>query len=67
MDSRSRMKVGGKVIYYSLNLGYFFINANMYVTILGSYDVVIGMEWLEMHEVILNCKMKQLSWVDDEG
>ena len=39
----------------------------MYVTILGSYDVVIGMNWLEMHEAILNCKMKRLSLVDDEG
>jgi hypothetical protein len=39
----------------------------LYVTILGSYDVVIGMDWLESHEAILNCKMKQLSLVDDEG
>jgi hypothetical protein len=39
----------------------------MYVTILGSYDVVIGMDWLESHEAILNRKMKRLSLVDDEG
>ena len=39
----------------------------MYVMILGSYDVVIGMDWLEMHEAILNCKTKRLSLVDDEG
>jgi hypothetical protein len=35
--------------------------------ILGYYDVMIGMDWLEPHEAILNCKMKQLSLVDDEG
>jgi hypothetical protein len=35
--------------------------------ILGSYNVVNGMDWLEMHEAILNCKMKWLSLVDDEG
>jgi hypothetical protein len=35
--------------------------------ILGSYDVVIGMDWLESHEAILNSKMKWLSLVDDEG
>jgi hypothetical protein len=34
---------------------------------LGSYDVVISMDWLETHEAILNCKMKRLSLVDDEG
>jgi hypothetical protein len=39
----------------------------MYIMILGSYDVVISMDWLELHEAILNYKMKQLSLVDDEG
>jgi hypothetical protein len=34
--------------------------------ILGSYDIVIGMDWMESHEAILNCKMKRLSLVDDE-
>jgi hypothetical protein len=39
----------------------------LYVPILGSYDVVIGMDWLESHEAILNRKTKRLSLVDDEG
>jgi hypothetical protein len=67
MASKSKQKVGGKVMRFSLNLGEFFTRANLYVTILGSYDVMIGMDWLESHEAILNCKMKQLSLVDDEG
>jgi hypothetical protein len=67
MASGAKKKVGGKVMGCSLNLGDFFTKANLYITILGSYDVVIGMDWLESHEVILNCKMKQLSLIDDEG
>jgi hypothetical protein len=70
----SKQKVGGKVIGCILNLGEFFIRTNLfvirtnlYVTILGSYDVVINMDWLESHEVILNYNTKQLSLVDDEG
>jgi hypothetical protein len=51
----------------SLNLGDFVMKANLYVTILGSYDFVIGMDWLESLDVILNYKMKQLSLIDDEG
>jgi hypothetical protein len=51
----------------SLNLGEFVIRANMYIMILGYYDVVIGMDWLESHEVILNHKRKQLNLVYDEG
>jgi hypothetical protein len=54
----AKQKVGGKVTGYALNLGEFFVRANLYITILGSYDVVIGMDWLESHEAILNCKTK---------
>jgi hypothetical protein len=42
MASGAKQKVGGKVI--DCNLGYFVTKANMYVTILGSYDVMIGMD-----------------------
>jgi hypothetical protein len=67
MASGAKQKFGGKVMGCALNVGEFFMRVNLYVTILGSYDVVIGMDWLEMHEAILNCKMKRLSLVDDEG
>jgi hypothetical protein len=67
MASGAKQKVGGKVTGYALNLGEFVTRTNLYVTILGSYDVVIGMDWLESHEAILNCKTKWLNLVDDEG
>ena len=44
MDLGSKQKVGGKVTDCSLNLGHFVMNANMYVMILGYYDIVIGMD-----------------------
>jgi hypothetical protein len=67
MASGAKQKVGGKVTGCALNLGEFVTRVNLYVTILGSYDVMIGMDWLELHEAILNCKMKWLSLADDEG
>ena len=67
MDLVDKRKVGGKVTGCTLNLGEFLTKANMYVMILGSYDVVIDMDWLESHEAILNCKTKWLSLVDDKG
>jgi hypothetical protein len=67
MASRAKQKVGGKVTGCTLNLGEFVTRANLYITILGSYDVMIGMDWLESHEVILNYKIKHLRLVDDEG
>ena len=44
MASEAKQKVGGKVIVCSLNLRDFVTRANLYVTILGSYDVVINMD-----------------------
>jgi hypothetical protein len=67
MASGEKPKVEAKVTGCILNLGEFFTRANLYVTILGYYDVMIGMDSLELHEAILNCNMKQLSLVDDEG
>jgi hypothetical protein len=58
MDSGDKQKVGGKVTGCTLNLGDFVSRSNLYVMILGLYDVVIGMDWLESHEAILNCNMK---------
>jgi hypothetical protein len=67
MDSGAKQKVGGKVTRCALNLGEFVTRVSLYVTILGSYDIVIGMDWLETHDAILNCKKKRLILVDDEG
>jgi hypothetical protein len=58
MASGAKKKVGGKVMGCILNMGEFVTKANLYVMILGSYDVVIGMDWLESHEAIRNCKTK---------
>jgi hypothetical protein len=67
MDSEAKQKVGERVTGCALNLGEFVTRVNLYVTILGYYDVVIGMDWLESHEAILNCKTKWLISIDDEG
>ena len=44
MVSGAKQKVGGRVTSYILNLGEFVTRANLDITILGSYDVVIGMD-----------------------
>jgi hypothetical protein len=67
MDLGAKQKVGGKVTGCSLNLGEFFTSANLYITILGSHDVVIDMDWLESLEAILNCKKRRLILVNNEG
>jgi len=34
---------------------------------LGSYDLLIGMDWLKKHSIILNCYDKTFSCLDNEG
>jgi hypothetical protein len=65
MASSVIQKVGGKVMECSINLGDFVMKANLFIMIFGSDDIVIGMDWLELHDAILNCKMKQLNLTND--
>ena len=34
---------------------------------LGSYDVLIGMDWLTTHRVVLDCYNKTYTCLDEEG
>jgi len=44
MASGAKKKVGGKVTDCSINLGDFVMKTNLYVMILGFYDIVNGMD-----------------------
>ena len=37
------------------------------VLLLGSYDVLIGMDWLEAHRVKLDCYNNTFECMDEEG
>ena len=58
MASGAKQKVGGKVMGYALTLGEFVMRINLYAMILGSYGIMISMDWLESLEAILNGKTK---------
>jgi hypothetical protein len=34
---------------------------------LGSYDILIGMNWLEKHHVVLDCHNKTFTCLDGDG
>ena len=40
---------------------------DMNVLLLGSYDVLIGMDWLEAHRVNIDCYNKTFECMDEEG
>jgi predicted aspartyl protease len=43
------------------------IRTNLNILPLGSYDMIIGMDWLEQHKAILDYYTKILSYRDDFG
>jgi len=50
-----------------MNMNGFDTQAHLNILPLGSYDLLIGMDWLEKHRVILNCYDKTFSGVDHIG
>ena len=45
------------------------MDTSIYLNInhLGSYDILIGMDWLESHNAIIECLHKSLGCKDEEG
>jgi hypothetical protein len=66
MESKVKKEVGNLVKYCEIDLSVCVTQVSLYSTILGSYDIVIGMDWLESHKEVLYCKNNIFSFVDDE-
>ena len=41
--------------------------ADLNIFPLGSYEFLIGMDWLDQHHVILDCHNKEFNCLDEEG
>ena len=49
MDSREKQVVGPSIDNCLLDLGVCTTRLKVYITTLGMYDLIIGMDWLESH------------------
>jgi hypothetical protein len=67
MASREKQAVGPSVDNCLLDLGVCTTRFKVYVTALGMYDLIIGMDWLEAHQDMVDCFAKRVLCVDDEG
>eukprot|EP00253_Pinus_taeda_P022928 PITA_22928 len=61
----TKRRVLTKVSNCPLNLAGQIITTELNVLPLGSYDVLIGMDWLERRWSIINCKTKTVSYRDE--
>ena len=46
-------------------MNYFNTHADLNILPLGSYDMLIGMDWIEKHKLMLNCFHKTFTCIDD--
>lgn len=56
-----------RVMKCSVELGGQPTKINMYVIMLGSYDILISMDYLEEHWSIINCKHNIISYITKGG
>jgi hypothetical protein len=67
MASGEKKEVGPSVDNCIVDLGVCITRLKVYVTALGEYDLIIGMDWLAAHRALVDCFAKRVLCVDDEG
>jgi hypothetical protein len=55
------------VIAYPMNMNALNTREDLNIIPLGSYDYLIGMDWLGQHHVFLDCYNKEFTCLDKEG
>ena len=67
LATRTKRKVVNYVENCDLFMSQFKTQVNLNVLPLGSYDVLIGMDYMEKHQVILNWFEKTFTCLDEKG
>jgi hypothetical protein len=67
MASGGKQAVGPSVDNCLVDLGVCTTRLKVYVTALDTYDLIIGMDWLEAHRVMVDYFAKRVICVDNEG
>jgi hypothetical protein len=67
MASGEKQAVGPNVDNCIVDLGVCTTRLKVYVTALGTYDLIIGMDWLAAHRALVDCFAKRVLCVNDEG
>ena len=62
-----KWKVSEIVKECEVNLNGFLTKVNLNILPLGSYDILISMNWLEQHHVMLDCLHKSILCTDIQG
>jgi len=67
MASGELQTIGFSVDQCNIDLGSCSTKLKVYVTALGTYDLIVGMDWLEAHQAWIDCYGKRILGINDEG
>jgi hypothetical protein len=63
----TKRKVTELVKSYSVDMKGMSTKDELNILSLGSYDCLIGMDWLDQHHALLDCQNKRFTCLDEEG
>ena len=63
----TKRKVTELVKSYPVDMKGLSMKAELNILPLGSYDCLIGMDWLDQHHALLDCHNKEFTCLDEEG
>jgi hypothetical protein len=67
LATRTKRRINDIVKGCPINMNGVSTNDGMNITSLGSYDILIGMDWLDQHHDILDCHNKTFTCFDEGG
>jgi hypothetical protein len=67
LATRAKRKINEMVKSCPMDMNGLSTRVDLNILPLGSYDCLIGMDWLDQHHVILDCYNKEFSFLDEEG
>ena len=67
LSTSTKRKVSEIIKEREVNLNGFLARVNLNILHLESYNIIIGMDWLEQHHVMLDCLHKSILCTNSQG
>jgi hypothetical protein len=67
LATRTKRRINETIKDFPINMNGVNTNPNMNIIPLESYDILIGMDWLEKHHIVLDFHNNTFTCLDEEG
>jgi hypothetical protein len=66
-STREKRKINEMVKTYPMEMNGLCTKVDLNIIPVGSYDCLIGMDWLDEHHVVMDCYNKDFTCLDEQG